>query len=543
MANFYWVGGTNTWTATNFATVWRTGGDGTGGSGLPATLAPGVNDTVSFTLPGPYTVTLNIAVNVVGFFDSHTSGTVTFAGTGSVGLSSGAMSIGNNGPSVCTASWSVFLNNSAQPGGIGVLVGANCPGGIPNVNITCNSSGTGFAWIYPTTCGSITASSGPVKFQAGSTVNARQFAVSTSYASTIDLNGATVNLTGTGLVLYGPTLTNATITDSLGGGNFTATMNTAKTFTWGTTGGSSTKAVNLYLTSGVSIPTFTTNSWFKTISLGTGVTGTPTAATVNVNSLGLNSTINHSNISWIFRGTGVLATTNNTNWSGNTVINAPGGNLVLQDAWNHQNGIITVTAGTLTTSSFAITCTNFSSSNANTRTLALGASTITITDTGTVWNATTATGLTVTGTPTINFSSASTKTFAGGGAQYYNIQNSGAGALTITGSNSFNNISALAGSTITLTAGTTQTFRFFTLKGSAGSLITLNSSTAGSQAFVARNSNTNMISTDYLSITDIATIGGTWYAGTNSTSVSNNTGWSFTLPPDPTGNLLAMFVP
>ena len=76
---------------------------------------------------------------------------------------------------------------------------------------------------------------------------------------------------------------------------------------------------------------------------------------------------------------------------------------------------------------------------------------------------------------------------------------------------------------------TTQTFTAFTLSGILGSLVTINSSTAATQATLSKSSGT--VSVNYLSIRDSAATGGAgWYAGTTSTNVSNNTGWIFAAP-------------
>jgi len=81
-----------------------------------------------------------------------------------------------------------------------------------------------------------------------------------------------------------------------------------------------------------------------------------------------------------------------------------------------------------------------------------------------------------------------------------------------------------------LTSGITVTATSFTLTGSAGFLASISAVTAGSRATLTKAD--GRVSSDYLSIQDIAATGGvTWYAGANSTSVSNNTGWTFTAPP------------
>lgn len=161
-------------------------------------------------------------------------------------------------------------------------------------------------------------------------------------------------------------------------------------------------------------------------------------------------------------------------------------------------------------------------------------------------------------------SSATAKTFVGGGSTYdCYLLNSGAGALTIsgnstyaslglgytilvTGSNSFRSISSYGPSRVlTLTAGTTQTFTQsgnFVPDGSAGDLTTINSGTAGSLAFIARNYAVNDANyaghTDYVSLKDIqflpsATTGtgslpNIWWGGSHSTNLGNNFGITFT---------------
>jgi hypothetical protein len=129
---------------------------------------------------------------------------------------------------------------------------------------------------------------------------------------------------------------------------------------------------------------------------------------------------------------------------------------------------------------------------------------------------------------TISMTSATAKTFVGGGVSYPILNQGGAGALTIAGTNSFFNITnTVQPTTITFTSGTTQTCDNFNVQGIAGSLVTINASTAGSAATLSKSS--RVVYGSYLSIQDsTATGGATWYAGTTSTNVSNNTGWIFT---------------
>ena len=149
----------------------------------------------------------------------------------------------------------------------------------------------------------------------------------------------------------------------------------------------------------------------------------------------------------------------------------------------------------------------------------------------TAFNNVNPTGFTTTagiGTGTISMTAAVAKTFVGGGSTYNcTLNQGGAGALTITDANTFTNITNTAQpATVTFPASTTNTFTSFSLSGTAGNLITINSSTSGTQATVSQAAGT--VTVNYLSIKDSAATGGaTWNAGANSTNAGNNTGWIF----------------
>jgi hypothetical protein len=164
--------------------------------------------------------------------------------------------------------------------------------------------------------------------------------------------------------------------------------------------------------------------------------------------------------------------------------------------------------------------------------------------TGSQWTCTTATGLTVSGLgATLTMTNASAKTFAGGSANWgaITLDQGDAGQLTISGSNTFANISnsynATAATSIRFTSGTTQTVLDFTAAGTSGKVLTIDSTTPGTAATLSKATGT--VSVDYLSIQDsTATGGATWYAGSNSTNVSGNTGWVFDAAPIPNFFLL-----
>lgn len=226
----------------------------------------------------------------------------------------------------------------------------------------------------------------------------------------------------------------------------------------------------------------------------------------------------------------------------NMTFNGVGGTWQLQDALNIGSNPVTLTNGTFDANNYNVTASGFTSSNSNTRTVAVGSGTWTLTSGGSAWSTTTSTNLTVTGTGTVSLTAATGKSFSGGSVAYTNItlDQGGAGALTISGANTFKDITATytatAATTITFTASATQTVSSFTAGGAATKLLTLNSSSgAGTQATIAVSGG-NTISTDYLNVKDIAftpapaTDGSTpyvWYLGANSTNSGNNTGGLF----------------
>jgi hypothetical protein len=205
------------------------------------------------------------------------------------------------------------------------------------------------------------------------------------------------------------------------------------------------------------------------------------------------------------------------------------------DAFNVVSTVsTTLRAGTLNANGQNVNIGSFALGS-GTKTLTLGSGTWTVAGSGTAWNANTnVANLTVSAsTGTINMSSASAKTFAGGAKVWPTLNQGGAGALTIEQSNTFANITnTVQPATITLTASTTQTVSAFGISGTANNLITLNSSVPGSQATLSDSSGT--INVTCVSIKDNnATGGATWnaYVDENNIDAGNVDGWNFGLSP------------
>jgi hypothetical protein len=220
--------------------------------------------------------------------------------------------------------------------------------------------------------------------------------------------------------------------------------------------------------------------------------------------------------------------------------------VLLSDALNansivtHRNGDLDLNGKTLTVSRYATA--------AGTKNLIFNGGTLLNTGTtSTSFNNAVPSGFTTTagtGTGYIRMTGAGTKTFVGGGSTFNcTLSNDASSTLTISGSNTFTSIAnGTQPATFTFTAGTTQTLTNWNVSGTAGNLVTIKSSAAGTAASLSKASGT--VSADYLSIQDsTATGGASWYAGANSTNVSGNSGWIFTAPPVVTagGNFFFMF--
>jgi hypothetical protein len=233
-------------------------------------------------------------------------------------------------------------------------------------------------------------------------------------------------------------------------------------------------------------------------------------------------------------------------------INTPNGSVTLQDALTQSSTNFTqLLNGSLDLNGFTYTVGTRFTTGTGTKNITFNGGTLICPDPNTTSfnnavpsNFTTTAG---TGTGAISMTAATAKTFVGGGSTFNcTLNQGGAGALTITGSNTFSNITNTYKSTgatsILFTAATTSTFADWNASGESTRLLTIGSVTAASHT-LSKASGT--VSADFLSISrSTATGGAGWYAGANSTDGGNNSGWIFTAPPAPSagnGNFLMFF--
>lgn len=175
-------------------------------------------------------------------------------------------------------------------------------------------------------------------------------------------------------------------------------------------------------------------------------------------------------------------------------------------------------------------------------TLYMGSSVWRLTDSGTCWNYLSGTIFAESSTIEIAASAASTYTFAGGGQTYYGLLvtgSTGASVVSIGGSNTFNTISSTKSNAYTLrfTNGQTTTVSTWSVSGSSGNVVTIDSTSAGSRFNLTKTGGGLTVS-NFVSVKDSnASPANTFYA-VNSTNAGNNVNWTFNFPSSQ-GNLLA----
>ena len=200
--------------------------------------------------------------------------------------------------------------------------------------------------------------------------------------------------------------------------------------------------------------------------------------------------------------TGKTITSNGHQFQGAIVFNGIGGAWTLQDALNIGSySSLTITNGTLNTGGNIVNASSISNSG----TLNLGASAVSIYGNGTTWSCP---GTLSPGTSTLeiydNAVTSNSVTFDGQGKTYNNVKfnGTGTGAFIIQGSNTFNDLKCITPPhTIQFTAGTIQKLQTFTVNGTAGNLMTLQSTSNGSPWYLEKISPGN-VSSDYLSLQD-----------------------------------------
>jgi len=437
MAARFWVGGTGTWDTTT-TTHWSATSGGAGGASVPTTA------------------------DIVTFDASSGSGTCTTA----TGATCSTLTISS---SVFLTLGAAFTANSAVTLTIGVV-------NLATFTFTCTTFNSNNA-------------------------NSRTLAFGTGNITCIS-SGTVFNIaTTTNLTLTGTPIVNLTYAGSV-----------AVSVSTGVTVGISDQ-ISVNITAGTYTFSNGANSFFKNLNF-TGFSGSIANGLRSIYgnlTIPATTTITSGTSPTTFAGTSgtQIINTNTVTWDTPITFNGVGGTFQLGSAltMGATNGTISLTNGTIDLNGFTLLCISFLTL-AGTKSILFNGGTLNCTASATnaFNNLSSSAGFTTVagvGTGTITMTGAAAKTFQGGGSTFNcTLNQGGAGVLTITGANTFTNITnTVTPCTVTFPASVINNFSNFNLNGTAGNLVTLNSSTSGTQATI-HYTGTGAIVCDYLSIQD-----------------------------------------
>jgi hypothetical protein len=234
------------------------------------------------------------------------------------------------------------------------------------------------------------------------------------------------------------------------------------------------------------------------------------------------------------------------------IVDKPAGAFELGDAYESSN-TIRLTQGTFDAKNYNVTCLRFRGDGALTRTLTMGSGLWTLSGDGIgtngVWFVSTTTGLTLNkDTANILFSGTSTATrlFNGGGLTYNNLTIGGLTGTSITLlaglDTTFSELAATKPVAHTIQLAENQTIGTWSVAGTSGNVVTVNSSATGTRRTITLTNATSDI--DFLDVRDIGiTDPDKFYVGDNSIDSGNNLNVIFASGPSETatGNMFMMF--
>jgi hypothetical protein len=409
-----------------------------------------------------------------------------------------------------TGTWSAInlLNWSATSGGTG---GATVPSTGDSVTFDANS-GTG----------TVTLNYNPVV----QTLNISAYTGTLAFGTqniTLNLTAANQFNGGTGCTITGTPVVNiSTTTGSIG---IVATaMTEANSISFNITG--TNTSASLAVSGSV-----------KNLSFGTATGALASAGRTIYGNLTLSSTMSltaGTNVTTFGATSGTQTITSNAKTMDFPItINGVGGTVQLVDALTMGSSrTLTLTNGTFNSNAKSVTCGAFSGNNSNTKTFTITNSTFTVLSgtstsgfllnpTGTTYN--------VTGSNVVFTTSGAAQYWGGGGSTFPQITMSGTGQLIIGASGSTFTITTLSNTvqpcTVSIISTNTQlNVTNFNLSGTAGNLVTFNSSVAGTSKTISKTSGT--VNALYLNVQDSTASGGAkWYAN-SSNDLGNNTGWN-----------------
>jgi hypothetical protein len=527
MATYYWVSrGIGFSTAWNDAGNWSSSSGGGGGAGIPTSTDDAVVDENSFLRGTLQAITVtNIYSSVANECENFTISNLALPMTlnlfvrltvnGNLFFQSGGITRTAEGQIIFNGSGSHTVNTN----GVGLTTVT-----FQNGTYTLQNDLTGT---------NLTLSSGTLDLN-GRTLSFNTFSSPGSTSRTLAFNGGTINLAGSNAAVWNSNNTNynTTGTPSV---NFVGSPSSG-TRTINTGAVTEANAVSFNILGGTDTITIGASDNVSSLNF-TGFGGTWTSSTRTIyGSLTVSSgmTVSGGTGTTTFAATSGTQTiaTSGKQFDFPVTFNGVGGTWQLQDSLSMgSTRTLTLTNGTLDANNQNVSCGTFSSSNSNARVVTMGSGTWTIQSSGTAWNCGTSTNLTVNAnTSTVNITSASSVTFAGGSKTYNVVSRAGGGNLVITGANTFTTVATnLLPITVTFPSSATQTITNFNISGTSGNTVTINSSTSGTKATITRPAYA-VVSVSHCNIKDIyASEGAYWeaYTTNGNTNLGNNFGWTF----------------
>lgn len=513
----------------------------------------------------PAVANFPLAQDDVYFDNTGSAGTVTIDNNWNIGLlnmsnrtSAMTLATGTTTPTIYGSSW--YYGTGVTTTGTGAITVSRATrtnyvylltnGVTLTQPIIIDSPGSGLSILYSnaTTTDAITLTKGTLDLTS-LTLTCQSFSsalpVNNTNTRTLAFGTGQINVTGSDAIIWDTSqYTNLTVTGTPTV-NFTYSGSTGVRDIKGPnspSGSGTTPLVNVNITAGSDFVYLDNGTFGNYLNVNfTGYTGNwyfnNGVSIYGSLTLGSGMTVSPSIYGLTFRGTSGFQNITSNGVTVNVPIDVAQtsgvGAFSFNDAFTSTSSLSSSGSGIFNSGSYNITANSFIQTSGTTGLTGGGTVTITVTGSGTSWNVTSGSitfGFGATNC-VINMSSGVSKTFAGFGQTYQILKQGGAGALTITGNNTFADIQTTSlPSTITFPASGTTTVSAFTAKGTAGNLLTLQSSSAGTQFALSKSS--GVVVADYLSLKDSSATGGAqWRAGLNSTIVSNVSGWLLLGPP------------
>ena len=327
------------------------------------------------------------------------------------------------------------------------------------------------------------------------------------------------------------------------GGNWDSAVNGWSTTSGGVAGAADPVAADDVFfdgNSGTGTVSIAANAFCRSFT-GTGYTGTlGGASALIVGDATAGNIVIGSGMTWSHSGNLSLRSTTGTNTINTNgvstacrivfeVANTGTWQLISALTNTHSSGIGLSSSSTLDTNGNTVTAVSLTTDDF-TPTITLGASTLNFSGTGTVWYAAGATLNANTSTINLTASSGTGSSVNLGGKTYNNMTVSAGGTGIISfsagnNSNTFNTLTLAGPKNVRFRASQTQTFTSFVADGTAGNLVTIDSSLAGTAATFSDAAGTNALT--YCSLQDFAATGGATWTAASSTNVSGNSGITF----------------